>query len=101
MARRMLRHEVPIDNQPHEFDLGGNPLHVGARRIGVNGPWAVEFWAEGYLDTETLAVGATFRRRFQVYGTGHALPEDARWRGSAERTPDGLVFHLYELGPVE
>jgi hypothetical protein len=32
-----------------------------------------------------------------VFGTGQPLPEDAGWRGTCDRTPDGLVWHLYEL----
>lgn len=100
MARHMLRHRVTVNGHPHTFKLGHSPVHVEASRLGVShqAPHAVDFWAEdesddhGELDTRIT-------RTFQVFGTGHPLPEDARWRGTA-RADDGLVWHLYEL-PTE
>jgi hypothetical protein len=50
----------------------------------------VEFWAE-------FTAGAPKTpRRFQVFGTGHPLPPDARHVGTCPRV-SGLVWHLYEL----
>ncbi|WP_442811729.1 MULTISPECIES: DUF7352 domain-containing protein [unclassified Streptosporangium] len=94
MARCMLRYQVVVNDRPQGFKLGGNPVHVEAARLGA-GPQAqhlVEFWAEGRrLD------GTEIERTFQVFGTGHPLPEGARWWGTTARTPEGLVWHLYEV----
>jgi hypothetical protein len=35
---------------------------------------------------------------FRVFGTGHQIPQNARWVATCPRTPAGLVWHLYELG---
>lgn len=90
----MLRYQVIVNDRPQTIELyGGDPLRVAAARIGV-GPGAahaVDFWAEGSLE----APGT--KRTFQVFGTGHPLPEGARWWGTTDRTPEGLVWHLYEL----
>jgi hypothetical protein len=91
--RRMLRHWVVVGGAPKRIEVGGDPVHVEAARIGVGdqAPHIVEFWAEGSLEEDGTA------RTFQVFGTGHELPEGARWRGTTARTVEGLVWHLYEL----
>lgn len=35
-------------------------------------------------------------RWFQVVGTGHRLPDDARYAGTCLRTPEKIVWHLCE-----
>lgn len=85
--RKIYRYEVPVDGDAHIFELDGNPLHVEARSDTV-----VEFWAHKYEDGKQ-----GIRRVFQVFGTGHPLPEDARWFGTTSRTPSGLVWHLFEV----
>lgn len=91
MTRTVRRYEVPVDGKPHGHELTGNPLHVAARRR-PDDPVAhvVEFWAEH--DDQAPPV----KRRFQVFGTGHRLPEGARWRGTCDRL-DTLVWHLFEV----
>jgi hypothetical protein len=92
MTRRVFRYEVPVDDEPHVFDLVSNVpvLHVNVTAsVGL-----VEFWAEDY-GGDLL----TTRRAFQVFGTGQALPDGAQWRGTCDRTPEGLVWHLYEVKP--
>ncbi len=64
----------------------GPLLRVASRDEGV-----IEFWDEHIDD------GDGFDRVFEVFGTGHPLPPDAQWRGTASRTETGLVWHLYEL----
>jgi hypothetical protein len=95
----MLRYFVVVNDRPQSLTLWANPRHVAAARLGV-GPDAqhiVEFWVEGYFEPyEDKAVVRTF----QVFGTGHPLPEGAVWRGTTDRTPEGLVWHLYELAEV-
>lgn len=99
MARRMLRHMVVVSDKPQTLKVGGDPVHVEAARIGVadNAPHVVEFWAEGRdWDEPDTRVSRTF----QVFGTGHPLPEGAKWWGTTARTPEGLVWHLYEVTEV-
>jgi hypothetical protein len=92
VTRRMFRYEVPVDGQPHTFELPGitdvyGPLHVNTTSEGV------EFWAEH--DDDALVT----RRTFQVFGTGDPLPDGAAWVGTGSRSPDGHVGHLYEVAP--
>jgi hypothetical protein len=87
--RAMFRYEVPIDDEAHKFRLRGNPVAVAMATSGR----AVEFWAEH--DTSQSECDQAFR----VYGTGHPLPADAEWVGTCPRTPDGLVWHLFEVTP--
>lgn len=97
MSRRMLRYQVIVNDRPQTLRLSSNPVHVEAARLGV-GPQAqhlVEFWAEGYIDGDPD--GLDMERTFQVFGTGHPLPEGARWWGTTARTPEGFVWHLYEV----
>lgn len=88
--RSMFRYMVPVDDQPHGFRLTGDPVAVAATADSRT----VEFWAE-----HATATGPVPLRAFQVFGTGHPLPDDARWVGTCARTPDGLVWHLYEIPP--
>jgi hypothetical protein len=86
--RRMFRYVVPVDDRAHEFRLTCNPVAVAVAEHGSHG-WAVEFWAEHADDP-----GVT--RAFRVFGTGHPLPDGARWVGTCPRI-GGLVWHLYEV----
>lgn len=87
----MFRYVVPVDDGRHLVSLSGSPVAVSA----TGWPHSVEFWAE---HTEGAVQAA---RAFQVFGTGHPQPEDAKWAGTCPRTPDGLVWHLYERSPAE
>ncbi|HMH92544.1 MAG TPA: hypothetical protein VK586_15840 [Streptosporangiaceae bacterium] len=84
--RRMLRYEVGIDGWT-THGMTGEPVHVGALGYGSG----VEFWAEH--DEAKLPR----ERTFQVFGTGHVLPPGARRAGTAPRTREGLVWHLFEF----
>lgn len=89
--RRMYRYVVPADDHAHTFRLSHSPVAVAVSNAGRE----VEFWAE---HTE----GATqVARAFRVVGTGHPLPDGARWIGTCPRTELGLVWHLYETGEVD
>ncbi|MDT0306859.1 hypothetical protein RM780_07765 [Streptomyces sp. DSM 44917] len=92
-VRRMLSYRVYVNDTPQRIAIGGDPVHVSAIRLGFgpDAPHVVQFWAEGSLEEPGTP------RTFQVFGTGHPLPPGARWRGTTERTPEGLVWHLYEL----
>jgi hypothetical protein len=91
----MYRYEVPLDDQPHTFKVL-TVRHVAARWLnddGLRRP-VIEFWAEHDI------AAVTVERQFQAYGTGHELPDDARWVGTCDRDPHGYVWHLYERGPT-
>ena len=89
MTRAMFRYEVPIDDDSHIFDLSHSPVAVAAP--SDSGP--VEFWCEHTDDASVVT------RAFQVFGTGHRLPDGAKWIGTCPRTRGGLVWHLYEVTP--
>lgn len=86
--RRIYRFEVPVDDQWHEYVLGGDPLHVAAVRFDL-----VEFWAySAPLDAGVVA------RQLRVFGTGQVLPDACRHWGTCI-APAGslrLVWHLIE-----
>lgn len=82
---RVLRYDVPVDDQTHRLDLFGALLHVAARR-----PEAVEVWA--VHDPEMPPT--TYH--LVVVGTGHPWPPDAVWKGTAV-APHGLVWHLLDV----
>jgi hypothetical protein len=83
----MYRYEVPVDNQPHHFDLTSGPVHVETTDQGM------EFWAE-HEDGKPA-----YRRAFRVFATGESIPDEAAWIGTGSRTRDGYVGHLYEVAP--
>jgi hypothetical protein len=81
----IYRYEVPVDDQWHGHDLGGDILHVDARN-----PYIVEFWA-------LHGGGSTVRRVFRAFGTGQPLPDDhGRHIGTAVTAGGALVWHLME-----
>lgn len=91
----IYRYDVPIDDEPHRFVLSGDIVHVDCRD-----PMFVEFWAVHYGDNVSRP------RWFQVYGTGHFLPENfVRVVGSVVSrvgvNPGALVWHLVEVRVVE
>lgn len=81
---RIYRYEVPVDGSRHDLELTGPILHVSCR----NGdPRIVHIWAlEG--------VSQPSSRRLRVFGTGHEIPEDYSYVGTAVCEP--LVWHLLE-----
>ena len=92
MTRRMYRYIVPLDDHAHTFELTSDPVHVAAPADRIH---EVEFWAEHDPDAPTVT------RAFRVFGTGQPLPDHARWVGTCDRTPLGLVWHLYEWAQAE
>lgn len=84
--RAVWRYRVGLDG-PEEIGLSGDPVAVG----NVPGSDGIEFWAE-HDDAQRFA-----RRTFLVVGTGHRIPDAAVYVGTAPRTPEGLVWHLYEI----
>lgn len=88
MTKTVHRHEIPVDDQPHTVKLTSNPRAATAKHVEAS--HIVEFWAEHHGDQWASP------RTFQVYGTGHPIPDNAHWHGTTQRI-DGLVWHLFEL----
>lgn len=80
----VYRYEVPVDDCWHPLQIDGDILHVGCRNMHV-----VELWA---LHTDKRAE----TRSFRVYGTGHQLPPDLQYIGTAIAPGGQLVWHLFE-----
>lgn len=97
--KSIFRYTVP-HGDPVKLWLGGDPLHVAVSGEYGDPVHGVEFWAE--VD-QPHAMGAfrgrTRGRTFVVVGTGHPIPDTAKYWGTAPRSPEGLVWHLYELDP--
>lgn len=100
-TKRVLRYQVPIDDNVHAIPDGA-VVHVDTRRRD-----AVEAWVE------IPGEGATGDMRVQVFGTGHVVPDYAVHLGTA-LSPSGvsptgdpatapwqkrgaLVWHLFRL----
>lgn len=86
---RVLRYEVPVDDQAHDIDLSGagNVLHVASRQADK-----VEFWA---LDCGTTV--PKVKRVFVVVGTGHPYPDHWIYVGTALAAEGALAWHLMEV----
>lgn len=81
--KRILKTEIPIDDQWHTVETG-DVLHVGQQR-----DMAVTFWWEETADVRT--------RRLRVFGTGREVPDATTYVGTVQAN-DGLVWHLFEEG---
>ena len=88
--RAIFRYEVPVDDQPHSFDLNAGPLAVGCRQVD-----RVEFWA---IHDDAATSAYSYKRTFIVVGTGHPLPAKVRAVHGTAVAPGGhLVWHLIEV----
>lgn len=101
-VRRVLRWEIPIDDQDHERGAAGPVVYVSGHR---DFRARVEFWTVDPSDEEFWAAPIGTRehapppggtRWFRVFGTGQPVPAGYVWRATAARTADGLVWHLFE-----
>lgn len=87
MSASVIREVVPVDDEWHALRLSGDILHVDSRGIDY-----VELWA-------LRSGGSSVRREFQVFGTGHPLPDEpVTHRGSVIVAGGALVWHLFERG---
>jgi hypothetical protein len=84
--RAVFRYQVTLDG-PVTIGLTGTPVAFGA--LGYSA--GIEFWAE---HDDTLPA---VPRTFAIVGTGHPVPDGAAYVGTAPRTREGLVWHLYEI----
>lgn len=100
--RRVLRHEVPVDDAWHRVDHAYSIVRVGCRQADV-----VEFWATENVGVRRVDTGnaefisaeyvtAPLSRRaweYRVFGTGH--PVDGLYVGTAVAPSGALVWHLF------
>lgn len=86
VSRSVRRYEVGI-NEITPIKLAGNPIAVGTAVPGAG----LEFWAE-YDDTRLEVTHS-----FTIVATGQEIPKGAQYVGTAPMTPNGVVWHLYEL----
>lgn len=93
---RILKVEIPIDDQWHEVSVGNGVIHVGHQREGFVTLWFVVY---GSNTPPRLA-------SYRVYGTGHEI-EPLTPKGGNQITiyptyvatvqaPSGLVWHLVQ-----
>jgi hypothetical protein len=96
--RRVLRYDVPVDDQPHLVG-GGRVLHVGSQFPRPTGTPQVALWCEEELHEDWPGSEPLRPQRWvQVFGTGDRLP-DAAFRHLGTALGAGLVCHLYEVAP--
>lgn len=88
--KRVFKHVIPVDDEWHERHTG-EILHVDHQETERGwGTDAVTFWFENRGDDYTHT------RAFRVFGTGHPVPDEARYEGTCIGVR-GLVWHLYSL----
>jgi len=80
----VYRYEIKVDGKWHDVELSG-PIVKVASRNGVTD--VVHVWA-------LAGVGTPFTARLRVFGTGHDVPDDTTYRGTAIAEP--YVWHLFE-----
>lgn len=83
----IYRYQVPVDDEWHVHELWGHPLFVACRE-----PTVVEFWARSGSGNPSFAA----LRSFLIVGTGHRIPENTRYWGTAIAPGGHLVWHLLE-----
>lgn len=95
-SRRVLRYEIPIDDNFHEIPAG-KILHLSDyRQKHITGERArIEVWVETTFDGSRVLSPIVGLQRVQVFGTGHPLPEDATHLATC--LDGALVWHLYNV----
>lgn len=94
--RRVLRYEIPIDDNFHEIPAG-KILHLSEyRHKNITGERArIEVWVEVTFEGAGVVFPIIGLQRVQVFGTGHPLPEDAAHLATC--LDGALVWHLYQV----
>lgn len=86
--KTIFRYALPVNDEVHTLTLSGEIVHVDSRERGL-----VEVWA-------LHGDGVPASRRFQIFGTGHRVPDvPLRHVGTALDGP--YVWHLLELPTSE
>ena len=87
MSTVMWKFPLPLDDQPH-------PL-PGIVKAAATGPLTdrLMVWAE-CDDADPLSP----RAAYQVFGTGHPVPDGATWVATVADPP--FIWHCFEVQPV-
>ena len=86
MSARVLKWDVPVDDQPHRIG-GGDVIHVDSQRGRSD---EIQVW--------TFENDQPVRARVvRVFGTGHTVPLDAKPLGSVVVGGGHLVWHVFEV----
>lgn len=88
VTKTIHRAVVHVNDKPQLVPMSSGARPVAVANYGLN---AVQIWFETWPDQPDT------RRWFQVFGTGHKVPGDAQYAGTAPRNELGLVWHLYEV----
>lgn len=82
LKKSVFKYKVPVSPDLTVLQMGpGKVLHTEAST------GTLTIWAE--------TTGITKERTFCVFGTGHTIPDDFIWQGTASY--GGYVWHLYEV----
>jgi hypothetical protein len=84
MSRRVLKWNVPVDDQWHE--IGSGPVVLVACQSSVD---TVQVWTDE-PDSENIKM-----RSVRVYGTGHEVPLFDEHLGSVITAMGALVWHAF------
>jgi hypothetical protein len=86
--KKIYKYEIPVDGEKHVFDIPWPAyiVHVNHQGRMVS----VCIWAEVQDDQPPV------QKWFQVFGTGHEVPDNASYIGTAVVTPN-LVWHVFEI----
>jgi len=86
MSKTVFKYAIPVDDQWHEVPT---PLPARIVHVACTGGFGTVFvWAE--VDPEGPE---TSSRKMRVFGTGHPIPDDATYVGTAPTGP--FVWHVY------
>lgn len=88
MSRTIWKFEIPVDDRWHEVNMPAPAKIVHAACVGAYG--TVWVWAE-----VTPEGKETDARKLRVFGTGHPIPDEATYVGTAPSAP--FIWHVYEL----
>lgn len=87
---RILRYEIPVDDQWHTLPIGGQIVHVGTRHADI-----VEIWVRDFQHA-----AHQLHRTFRVFATGQPIEGVTGFspihRGSAITPGGAFVWHLFE-----
>ena len=93
--KTVYKYEIPrhkLDGMEFTMPAGASPLPLVVNVQHSSVDERITFWAE----VDTAQVDAV--RKFAVYGTGHAIPQDSVYVGTTLLMGGRIVFHLYEIG---
>jgi hypothetical protein len=89
--RTIWKIDVEVADVPlvAKLPVGATVVHVGTQH--PDDPRTVQVWLE------VNDAGPVEERSFRIIGTGHAMPENARYVGSAIVYDGQLVWHVVEV----